>query len=80
MSHRDLNTTKGSKFSENSSSQGRLSDGADVMSINETRSTKALSHVHFDNAGLNRNIVQGQGLKLSGLRMPSPSFRFFSEV
>ncbi|XP_056693238.1 uncharacterized protein [Spinacia oleracea] len=80
MSHRDLNTTKGSKFSENSSSQGRLSDGADVMSINETRSTKALSHVHFDNAGLNRNIVQGQGLKLSGLRMPSPSFRFFSET
>ncbi|XP_021734931.1 uncharacterized protein LOC110701607 [Chenopodium quinoa] len=81
MSHRAPHTTKVSKCSENSSCQGLLSGVADVVkSSDETSNTAALSHVHFDNAGLNRINVQVQGIKPSGLRMPSPSLRFFSET
>ncbi|XP_021746113.1 uncharacterized protein LOC110711983 [Chenopodium quinoa] len=80
MSQRAPNTTKVSKFSENSSVQGLLSAVAGlVKSTDETSSTAALSHVQFDNADLRKN-VQVQGLKPSGLRMPSPSLRFFSET
>ncbi|XP_057247815.1 uncharacterized protein LOC104903123 isoform X3 [Beta vulgaris subsp. vulgaris] len=81
MSHKAQDTTKIGKYPENNSIQGLLPRGTDrVKPSDGTSSSTAMSHVHSDNAGLSRKTAKVQAVKPSGLRMPSPSLRFFSET
>lgn len=77
MSHKAQHSTKERKSSENNSSQRISTDETNMV---KSRDTTALSHVHSFNAGSSGRNPQVHGIKPSGLRMPSPSLRFFSEV
>ncbi|CAO2814396.1 unnamed protein product [Amaranthus hypochondriacus] len=77
MSHKAQHSTKERKSSENNSSQRISTDETNMV---KSRDTTALSHVHSFNAGSSGRNPQVHGIKPSGLRMPSPSLRFFSET
>ncbi|KAH9606364.1 hypothetical protein KSS87_017269, partial [Heliosperma pusillum] len=76
-SHKDQSTGKVSNCLQNNSKQSipiKMNE-----SVNGTSRSKVSSHLPSDNGGGNKKDAQSQGIKQSGLRMPSPSMKFFSE-
>ncbi|XP_074285524.1 uncharacterized protein LOC141611024 isoform X2 [Silene latifolia] len=75
--HKARSTAKVSNCLQNNSKQGLQVKM--IETVNGTSKSRISSQLPSDNGDGNTKDAQSQGFKASGLRMPSPSMKFFSE-